>query len=431
MKKGMTLNIRFAIVSILVFATIVGLQAGTITVSNTNDSGPGSLRQALADANDGDTITFAVTGTIGLASGELLVDKSITISGPGADILAVDGNAKSRVFHVGPATTVVISGLTITNGSAGVPDGNGGGIYNEHGSLTINDCAITNNTGLQSGGGIYNDGESQGGATLDVNNSTLSGNSAVVSSGGAIYNAGIAGDGHLHISNSTVSGNSAFDGAGIVNAAGLQGGNATLQLSNSTLNANSAQGVGSSIYNLAGFGQAVVDITNTILKAGGTAGNIFNDAGTVTSLGYNLSNDDAGGFFTGPGDQINTDPMLGPLQDNGGPTSTHELLPGSPAINAGDPNFAPPPFFDQRGPGFDRVVNGHLDIGSVERQVGTPTPTPTVTPTPTTTATPTPSVSPTPTPSATPTVTPTPSATPSSAPTPRPRPAPRARPTPH
>src|SRR5437762_2032093 len=106
-------NIRFAIVVIFFFARGVALQANTITVTNTDDSGPGSLRQALADVNDGDTIDFAVTGTIGLTSGELLVDKSITISGPGADSLAVDGNAKTRVFHVASGRTVTISGLTV------------------------------------------------------------------------------------------------------------------------------------------------------------------------------------------------------------------------------------------------------------------------------------------------------------------------------
>ena len=85
--------------------------------------------------------------------------------------------------------------------------------------------------------------------------------------------------------------------------------------------------------------------------------NIYsNSDGTVTSLGYNLSSDDGGEFLTGPGDQINTDPLLGPLQDNGGPTFTHELLPGSPAIDAGDPNFTPPPFFDQRGPGLSLAL---------------------------------------------------------------------------
>src|SRR5438552_6691595 len=105
--------------------------ATVITVTNTNDSGPGSLRQALADANDGDTINFAVTGTIGLTSGELLAAKDITISGPGAGNLAINGNANSRVFHIGSGQTVTISGLTITNGA-------GGGIYNDHAALTLN-----------------------------------------------------------------------------------------------------------------------------------------------------------------------------------------------------------------------------------------------------------------------------------------------------
>ena len=115
-----------------------------------------------------------------------------------------------------------------------------------------------------------------------------------------------------------------------------------------------------------------LQIGNTILNRGDSGDNIHSfGVVTVTSLGYNLSSDDAGGFLTGPGDQINTDPVLGPLQDNGGPTFTYALLPGSPAIDAGDPNFIPPPFFDQRGPGFDRVVNGRIDIGSFEVQTQT------------------------------------------------------------
>ena len=119
------------------------------------------------------------------------------------------------------------------------------------------------------------------------------------------------------------------------------------------------------------------------------------------SFGYNVSSDDGGGYLSGSGDRINTDPMLGPLQDNGGPTFTHELLPGSPAINAGDPNFVPPPYYDQRGPSFDRVRNGRIDIGSFEVQA---------------------EITPTPTPTATPTARPTP--------TPRSRPSPQPRPTP-
>ncbi len=124
----------------------------TIIVTNTNDSGPGSLRQALADANDGDVIGFAVTGTIGLTSGELLVAKNITISGPGAENLAVNGNGENTVFHIAPGETVTISGLTITNGYT---TDSGGGIHNDHAALTLNDCTVTGNQG----GGIYNDAE--------------------------------------------------------------------------------------------------------------------------------------------------------------------------------------------------------------------------------------------------------------------------------
>ena len=115
--------------------------AATITVTNTNDSGPGSLRQALADANDGDTINFAVTGTIGLTSGELFVAKSITISGPGAENLAVNGNAKR------PYST------SLGQRHDFWPDhhqrehhrSHGGGIYNDHATLTVNNCTINGN----------------------------------------------------------------------------------------------------------------------------------------------------------------------------------------------------------------------------------------------------------------------------------------------
>ena len=147
---------------------------------------------------------------------------------------------------------------------------------------------------------------------------------------------------------------------------------ASLSLKNSTVSDNSATSNGGGICNSA----AGVELGSTILNADSSGENIFNDSGTITSLGYNVSSDDGGGVLTGTGDQINTDPMLGPLQDNSGPTFTHALLPGSPAIDAGDPNFTPPPFFDQRGSGFDRVVNGRIDIGSFEVQGATPTATP-------------------------------------------------------
>src|ERR1043166_9066688 len=108
----------------LLLSVIASASANIITVTNTNDSGPGSLRQALAVANDGDTIdATGISGVITLTTGQLLVDKSVTINGPGADVLAVDGNASSVVFFIfrnPPGEMVTISGLTIRNGRGGV-----------------------------------------------------------------------------------------------------------------------------------------------------------------------------------------------------------------------------------------------------------------------------------------------------------------------
>src|SRR5437764_1043208 len=377
-----------AICLTLACALTISARATTIIVSNTNDNGLGSLRQALAIANDGDTIdATGISGVISLTSGELLVDTSVTINGAGADVLAVDGNMGSRVFRIPMSgETVTISGFTVRNGHAGTT---GGGIDNENdATVTINSCTISGNSaGL--GGGIFN------GGTLTITSTTVSGNSA--STGGGSYNDG---SGTLIVTNTTFNGNTATpSGGGIFNI------NISM-ISDSTFSGNSA-GFGGGIYNL-----GTVDIGDTILNMSHVA-----SSGTVTSLGYNLSSDDGGGFLTGPGDQINTDPLLGPFQDNGGPTFTHELLSDSPAINAGDPNFTPPPFNDQRGPGFDRVRNGRIDIGSFEVQSPTGTPTPTATPaaTPSPTATPsstaTPTATPAPTATATATVTPTPTAT--------------------
>jgi hypothetical protein len=454
-------------IGVLLFcAGAIQLQAATITVTNTNDSGPNSLRQALANANDGDTINFAVTGTIGLTSGELLVPKSVAISGPGTATLTVDGNAKSRVFHIGPGKTVSIWGLTLTNGST--DSENGGGILNDHAILTINSCAVQNSSAQSNrGGGIYNDG-SAGSAALTILNSTVSGNYAY-SAGGGIYNdAEDGGSATLTIMNSTIDGNRAAyndipvgggEGGGVYNDAGIgtitnsvvsnngagvneefpagSGGgisnrgtmtiiestiknngvfwigggianSGTLTITGSTISGNRAEGEhdgqpfgraggvagtvtfinstlsdnfaplggggfegGGIIKNstISGNGNGGIstngiEIGNTILD-GNTGANID---GTATSLGYNISSDDGGGNLTGPGDQINTAPLIGPLQDNGGPTLTHALLSGSPAINAGDPNFTPPPLYDQRGNPFVRVFNGRIDIGSFELQ---------------------------------------------------------------
>jgi hypothetical protein len=396
------------------------LPANIITVTNTADSGPGSLRDALATAVDGDMIdATGVSGTILLTSGELQITHAVTISGPGAGSLSVDGNGTFRVFD-NLTSGVSISGFTITNGSA--PGDNGGGVFNEggegamlrlnnctvsensadfgggifnlNGTLTVNNCMISGNGAGFSGGGIANSASSAA-ATVTITNSTINENSATANDGGGILNeaAGTAlSTASLTVSNSTLSGNSVTgNGGAISNTADASPNVARATISNSTFSDNSATGMGGGIFNQA---VAQFQIGDTVLNAGSSGVNIFN-SGTATSFGYNLSSDDGGGVLTGTGDLINTDPMLGPLQNNGGPTFTHALLPGSPAIDAGDPSFAPPPNFDQRGPGFDRVVNGRIDIGSFEVQTGS-TPTPTATATPTSTGTPAPRVTPTP-----------------------------------
>src|SRR5207249_11120013 len=122
-------EIRFALISVLLLcamATQTG--AATITVTNTNDSGPGSLRQAILNASSGDTINFAPSvTTVTLTSGELVIDKNLTITGPGANRLTVQRSTRaSRIFHISSSTaTVSISGMTISNGYTSDP---GGGI---------------------------------------------------------------------------------------------------------------------------------------------------------------------------------------------------------------------------------------------------------------------------------------------------------------
>jgi hypothetical protein len=224
-----------------------------------------------------------------------------------------------------------------------------------------------------------------------------------------------------------------------VRGGGVAGGG---NIAHTTFSNNSASVAGGTLYLTSSL-----ELGNTILKAGVSGVNIFNNGGSLITHGYNVCSDNGSGFLNGPGDQINTDPMLGPLQDNGGLTFTHALLPGSPAIDAGDPKFSPPPYYDQRGPIFWRVRNGRIDSGSFEVQIGTtpsPTPSPTASPTPTatptatatatSTATATATATPTATATHTPTATPTPTstATPTTSPTstPRPSPTPRVAPTP-
>jgi hypothetical protein len=409
-------------------------------VTSLADSGPGSLRAALACASDGDTIDVTgVSGTILLTSGELVVNKSVTIFGSGSGILAVDGHATNRVFHVTNAVNAVIVGLAITNGNYYRDFTGGGGILNDHSTLTVSNCAFNDNAAIFGGavanygspgnatltianctfannsaglggavdnngrggnatltiihctldsnsateaGGILNDGEDSGYATLTIANSTISGNTgggaynigygtltliySTVSSNSAYQAGGILNNSTAALINSTVSGNSAdYSGGGIYNNS-----SSTLRLLNSTITGNSGGSFDSGIWN-----QGTVQIGSTILNGGSLAPTITPFiSGAVVSLGFNLSSDDGAGYLTNRADQINTDPMLGPLQDNGGPTLTHALLCGSPAIDRGK-NFSGSAI-DQRGlprtfddPFIANAVDGDsTDIGAFEVQ---------------------------------------------------------------
>src|SRR5262249_55489097 len=188
-----------------------------------------TLRWAIANAAPGDTIDFALSypATITLTSGELLLDKSLTIKGPGAPSLTVSGNHTGRVFYVaGGTTTATLSGLTIADGHGGA------GIDNRGGTLTVTDCTISGNSGILIGG-IGNSG------TLTIINTPESGNSATAqndnSDGGGIGNSGT-----LTIINSTVSGNSAFANGGVGYGGGIFN-SGTLTIINSTVSGNSAR----------------------------------------------------------------------------------------------------------------------------------------------------------------------------------------------
>jgi predicted outer membrane repeat protein len=462
--------------------------AANFTVSNLNDSGAGSLRDAITQANaapGADTITFTVTGTIPLLT-EIDIADDVTITGPGAASLTISPTGFDRVFYIDDNNpTVTISGVTIQR-TTGTSTDNGGAIFNYAGTLTIQNSVISGNATTGRGGAIFNyggtvnivntsmtgnDSVTRGGAIynyhgdLNVTNSTLSGNTA--NSGGAIYlyrgnvsivsstlsgnqtHAGTgsggalyARNGYLSVQNSTFSGNTAaYDGGGISSAYAL------VTISNSTFTGNAATtGVGGAValYNTtltlvstilansteSGGGTGDIgaftlyyyngDLTTGVKKPGHhhmnaahhkatitnvhragktkaaqglkapkvhakahiakphvsakarTSGRPHTSSSTVNATNSLIEND--GGFINGTNlnNILGQDPALGPLANNGGPTRTHALLAGSPAIDKGsNPNALA---FDQRGTPFVRTSGTQTDIGAFEVQGAAPPP---------------------------------------------------------
>jgi hypothetical protein len=444
---------------------ITRVSAATITVINNDDSGPGSLRQAIADAAPGDTINFAVTGTITLTSAELVINKDLTIQGPGAQVLTISGNNTMRVFRLENSSSrinVTLSDLKIANGLAdyggGIysfntgliniircnisrntasnsnPNSKGGGIFNSSfGVLTITDCTITLNTtrsGAEAaGGGIFNASN-----RLDITKSTITFNTAIGGSansgGGGVYNR----DGDLNVTNSTIAGNITNTGNNsFAFGGGIEGFNSKMRVTNSTICNNTAggtadQGDGGGIFSdsqltvtnstIAGntakgynaFGGGIflkqlgfAIVSNTII-ARNTVDQVITSSdplrysdlfGGGSSQGYNLIGitNSSSGFINGvKQDQVGSsqsplDPLLEldnagqpRLENNGGPTQTLKLLPGSPAIDKGsaanDPVVGNLITTDQRGlprpadfQNIANAVNGNgSDIGAFEVQ---------------------------------------------------------------
>ena len=359
----------------------------TLVVTNTNDSGPGSLRQATLDAASGDTITFDLNGcpcTIQLTTGGYEINTHLNILGPGADQVAINGGPYV-IFRI-YSGNVVIDGLTITGTSVS----SGGGIWSD-GNLTLTDSVVSNNGRTNGGhGGIDNRA-----GTLWVERCTISGNaglgaggiasvgpativdSTIYGNAGNMVAGGIHSVGALTIINSTVSGNaSAFGG-------GVHSSNGPLILTNSTITNNHtsfsfASGLtvsgSSTVRNTIVAGNTNMldgrhdDVVGTITTANNNLiGNAAYSGGVTHGVNGNIVGNNGSGII-----DINT-VLNTTLANNGGPTRTHALVAGSPAVDAGNNSLAVGPtgnplINDQRGPGFVRIVGPAADIGSFEVQ---------------------------------------------------------------
>lgn len=381
------------------FAVALPGTASAVTVTSIADNPsnqpliPGTLRHAIATAPNNDTITFANSlkgKTITLKGGQLVLDRSLTIQGLGVDRLAVSGANASRVFLI--ANTAVIADLTITKGNGtgvdalGIPSTNGGAILSS-GVLTLVRCAVKSSRAAGNGGGMFNSGTGN-----EATECTFA-NNAAARDGGGICNAqdlriqrcaifsntaggsggGVQDSGTTDYINTTIACNTAAGSGG-----GLNDNGATINVFNCTISQNTAAVGGGLAVPM--FGSSTL-LRNSIIAGNNPAGpsqpapdvsDVFIDpsfgVGVLISAGRNLVGNTVGaypGSFLGT-DLLNVNPMLGPLKDNGGITLTMELLPGSPAIDAGNNANVPPGVTtDQRGT-FSRIVNGTVDIGAFE-----------------------------------------------------------------
>ena len=337
---------------------------GTLTVSDTtltgnsaNGDGGGLANRGSATVSDS---TFELNSA-GAFGGGIANDGQFG----GGPALSLSGStiASNTASFGGGGVFNNFAAATIENSIVeGNSAGSGGGIYNQafFGGATVNIDASTirNNSASFFGGGVLNFGA----ATMNVSASVIHDNSAGFNGGGAFNQSFSGADASLTVTNSTLSGNTAAGSGGGIHNDGTFGGIATLNVTSATISGNSAAVQGGGINNL---GSATVGNTIVAENAAPVAPDVF---GAFNSAGYNLIGiGDGSSGFGATGDQVGTaaspiDPLLGPLQDNGGPTWTMALLPGSPAIDAGDPGLAGTT--DQRG--VLRPQGTGVDIGAFE-----------------------------------------------------------------
>jgi hypothetical protein len=351
-------------------------------VQNLNDSGPGSLREAISSAGNGHVVTFDATlagGTIVLGF-ELFIDKSLTIAGPAGGI-TISGNDATRVFRVGNLNEVVLDNLSITHGNPSInPFDQVGGAILSSGNLVIRNSTVANSWAPLSGGGIEHQGGSltilnstisnngrnpvtgeltsfSGGlrvlfATAAIVNSTISGNSAAGQGGGIVNNRST-----LTLIHSTIADNGANQGGGILNF-GTPDDHAVTELVNTIVARNSAGGVGNG-----------PDIHNV------SSGSADPEAFVELSASHSLVGSGTGHQLASDGDNlIGVDPRFEldgfgkpKLADNGGPTKTHALLADSPAIDAAAAaRCTPEPVNGRDQRGVVRPQGGGCDIGALE-----------------------------------------------------------------
>lgn len=352
--------------------------ADTLTVLNDNDSGAGSLREAVADAADGDTVLIPA-GTYVLTSGQLQLTAGAHLKGVGAGRTVIRSDGSSRVLLIDPGSPrATVSGMTITGGDAGTDDG--GGILSSR-SLTLVGVDVVGNR-TASGNGSYPSGGglhvgATGPADVEIRNSLFRGNTSY--NGGGV-NLSLE-SGTATLINSTLSGNVAGEptaNQGNGYGGGIEAHIAELVIRNVTIARNRAfgggEGAGSGI-DAFSSGPGSLVVRNTIVAGNrnfvdngeppGSAGNSGSNEqcqfyGDLTVTSSNNVEEAQDCDFTDPGSRRSADPRLASLAHNGGPTMTMAPRPGSPAINRGagcEPT-------DQRG--APRSLGGACDIGAYE-----------------------------------------------------------------